>query len=517
MNATFALQQTAAVTVIFALAAVATWMLRRQSAASRYYIWFLASVGALTVPLASLIKPVVAPAVLLRAPVQSTFSITVRPDSFVWPWLTATHTIVAAWTVGFLLLFSRLLLGIVHTSRNRRSSAPSGISAEVDVRLSDRIAVPETFGFLRPVILLPVEASDWSADRLNVVIAHELVHVKRSDWLTQLLAQFSTCVYWFHPLAWLALSRIRKERELACDDGVLQQGYRNSEYAQHLVDIARGVRSQTEALAPSIPMATRSHLEDRVRAILNPALKRGTVTTMMKIAAPVITAVAILLFSSGQNFAAGAVTVSGTIADASGALVPKAQIILTPKGRGKSYATSSGEAGSWELRFVQPGLYNVDIRRAGFAAHQEQIQVPEDRPLQVDVRLSVGKIEESVTVQGQGIPVVQGRISGTPVAAGPSRLRVGGDVQAAKLLKKVMPEYPIQMKQAGISGAVVLQAVISKEGDVISLENIAQDVHPDLVEAALTAVKQWQYQPTLLNGNPVEILTLINVNFTLAP
>jgi TonB family protein len=514
MNARFVLEQTAAVTIIFVLATLAAWLLRRQSAASRYFVWFLATFAALVLPLASWLKPVVAPAVLLIAPVQSTISITVRPGDGAWWWLTSTQTLVVAWAVGFLLMLARLGLGIFRTAQNRRASHPSGIPARVDVRLSDRISVPETFGFLRPVILLPAEASDWSAERLKVVLAHELVHVARQDWLTQIVAQFSACVYWFHPLAWFALAQIRKERELACDDGVLEQGYRNSEYAQHLVDIARSVRSQTEALAPSIPMATRSQLEDRVRAILDPALKRGTVTTMMKIAAPVCTAVAILLFSSAHSTAAGAVTVSGTIADASGAMVPKARVILTPKGRGKAYATTSGDAGAWELRSVEPGLYNVDIRRPGFAMHQEQIQVPEDRPLQVDVRLSVGSIEETMNVQGQGVPAVQ---SQNPTAAGPSRIRVGGNVQAAKLVNRVLPEYPPHLKQAGISGTVVLQAIIGKEGNVLSAENIAQDVHPDLAEAALAAVKQWQYQPTLLNGNPVEIVTLVNVNFTLAP
>ena len=79
------------------------------------------------------------------------------------------------------------------------------------------------------------------------------------------------------------------------------------------------------------------------------------------------------------------------------------------------------------------------------------------------------------------------------------------------------PIYPPQMKEARITGTVVLQAVISREGNVLNLESISPEVHPDLVEAAMEAVRQWQYEPTLLNGVPVEIVTLININFTLAP
>jgi TonB family protein len=81
----------------------------------------------------------------------------------------------------------------------------------------------------------------------------------------------------------------------------------------------------------------------------------------------------------------------------------------------------------------------------------------------------------------------------------------------------VRPTYPDHLRAAGVSGTVVLQAVISAEGQVMNVESIDPDVHPDLVAAATDAVMQWQYQPTLLNGQPVEIITLINVNFTLLP
>jgi protein TonB len=123
-------------------------------------------------------------------------------------------------------------------------------------------------------------------------------------------------------------------------------------------------------------------------------------------------------------------------------------------------------------------------------------------------------IEENLNVQGQGLP----QPSAAPRPAGmPSRISIGGNVQAAKLLRQPRPAYPPHLKSAGITGLVVLQAVIGREGDIIRLESIAPDVHPDLVEAATAAVQQWKYQPTLLNGVPVEVVTVVNVNFSLAP
>jgi protein TonB len=98
-----------------------------------------------------------------------------------------------------------------------------------------------------------------------------------------------------------------------------------------------------------------------------------------------------------------------------------------------------------------------------------------------------------------------------PAPSGP--LRVGGDVQMAKLLKKVIPGYPPLAKTARVSGAVRLLGVIAKDGTIQNLQVISG--HPLLARAALDAVKQWVYQPTLLNGEPVEVIAPIDVNFTL--
>jgi protein TonB len=97
--------------------------------------------------------------------------------------------------------------------------------------------------------------------------------------------------------------------------------------------------------------------------------------------------------------------------------------------------------------------------------------------------------------------------------AAPRLVEVGGKVQAAKLVRKAEPVYPPIARQARISGTVRLEAIIAADGGIRELRVISG--HPLLVQSALDAVRQWRYQPTLLNNMPVEVLTHIDVNYTL--
>jgi protein TonB len=93
-------------------------------------------------------------------------------------------------------------------------------------------------------------------------------------------------------------------------------------------------------------------------------------------------------------------------------------------------------------------------------------------------------------------------------------IRVGGNVQSAKLIRQPRPVYPPLARQARISGTVKFNAIIAKDGTIQNLQMVSG--HPLLVQAATEAVRQWVYQPTLLNGEPVEVITTIDVNFTLS-
>jgi protein TonB len=157
-------------------------------------------------------------------------------------------------------------------------------------------------------------------------------------------------------------------------------------------------------------------------------------------------------------------------------------------------------------------------------------EVPNHFPVIVDSELPPPSSNVSNVLGGQGFTGVLGGLLGQIQAAAPppapavkkddkaavpdQRLRVGGNVQTAKLVKQPRPNYPALAKSARIQGVVKLHALISKERTIENLTVISG--HPLLVPAALEAVKQWVYQPTLLNSSPVGVETEIEVNFTLS-
>ena len=161
-----------------------------------------------------------------------------------------------------------------------------------------------------------------------------------------------------------------------------------------------------------------------------------------------------------------------------------------------------------------------------------KLQAPRSIPKQVtmikddDMAPDVGGVGVVGGVPG-GVPggqaggVLGGIIGGVmsptlppPPKEAPRRIRVGGQVQQALLINQVRPIYPPLAKQARISGTVRLQAIISKDGSIQELQVLSG--HPLLVQSALDAVRQWRYRPTLLNGEPVEVVTTVEVIFTLA-
>jgi periplasmic protein TonB len=117
---------------------------------------------------------------------------------------------------------------------------------------------------------------------------------------------------------------------------------------------------------------------------------------------------------------------------------------------------------------------------------------------------------ESVEVTAKAEP---GTRSAPPNAA-PHRIRVGGLVQAGKLIEQKKPDYPESARMRGIEGAVLLEAVISMEGIPLNWK-VLSSPDPDLSQAAIDAVRQWRYEPTLLNGEPIEVVTTISVRFRL--
>ena len=153
-----------------------------------------------------------------------------------------------------------------------------GVHRSVQLRQCESALAPLTWGALRPVLLVPFEAGAWPDERRRLVLMHELAHVRRWDWLTQLAAHAACAVYWFNPLVWLAARQMRIERERACDDIVLASGARASDYARELLALAAGLSQTQVSMLVALPMARRGALDDRLQGILDSRRSRAALS-----------------------------------------------------------------------------------------------------------------------------------------------------------------------------------------------------------------------------------------------
>jgi TonB family protein len=388
-------------------------------------------------------------------------------------------------------------------------SAQLGLRRQVDLLRGRETDVPLSYGILRPLILLPGESTEWSAERRRVVLLHELIHVQRLDALFCLIAQVSCAAYWFHPFAWLAMARFRKEQEQSCDDAVVIAGMKQSVYAAHLVDLARALSASRPMLPAALGMADRCALEQRVQALLDPRRKRKALNRGICVAAVAAAVACIVPLAALRAQGAKPVSsVAGSVYDISGAAVPNATVLFKNADGSNQEMVRTGPAGEYRLATLSAGKYNVEVRAPGFALYQQAgVVLDAGVPGQLDIKLSLGTTSDSIEVVGKGP---------RPVSSGPPRrIRVGGNVQATKLVHMAKPVYPPELQAAGIEGTVLLRAVISVQGNLLGLSVINTSVAPELAKAAMDAVGQWRYTPTLLNGMPVEVATTIAVNFRL--
>ena len=193
-----------------------------------------------------------------------------------------------AWSIGLFCLLLCQALGQFQLRKFSRAArvldTPEWIDALSEacgiLRLPRHITLlqstdnvmPLTWGWLRPTVLLPHESGQWPAGRRRVVLLHELAHIKRLDCLTQTIVRIIAALYWLNPLVWVATRQMCIERERACDDLVLNGGCKASDYAGHLVQIAKAFRRAPQMAG--IAMARSSNLEQRVTAIVDASRAR---------------------------------------------------------------------------------------------------------------------------------------------------------------------------------------------------------------------------------------------------
>ncbi|HYE90921.1 MAG TPA: M56 family metallopeptidase, partial [Terriglobales bacterium] len=201
-------------------------------------------------------------------------------------------TLAAAWLAGAGLILLRLAVGTAGVwrlaARSRRVldagwlalahelAARVGISRPLTLLRGESLALPVTWGVVYPVVLLPADADSWDDEQRRYVLVHEMAHIRRFDALTDLVGQVTLAIFWFNPLVWLAVSRMRAERERACDDYVLRAGTTPSRYASDLLAMIRsiGLPERRSPAFGALAMARRSEFEGRMVAILDDEANR---------------------------------------------------------------------------------------------------------------------------------------------------------------------------------------------------------------------------------------------------
>jgi TonB family protein len=204
---------------------------------------------------------------------------------------------------------------------------------------------------------------------------------------------------------------------------------------------------------------------------------------------------------------------SGTITDQSGAVVPGVMVRLVNPADGSAQTTFTNEAGAYAFRQVSSLQYTLEAALPGFQTHSRQIRMQAQDAVENAVLVMAPvntQIEVSVSAP-QGAPLLPQ--TGTPGFA----VRVGGDIAAPSLISQTKPEFPPNAHARGVQGAVRLLGVIAKDGTVttLQLDPGFPVTSMELVRAAMEAVKQWRYRPAMLNGQPVEFITRITVNFSM--
>jgi formylglycine-generating enzyme required for sulfatase activity/Zn-dependent protease with chaperone function len=200
------------------------------------------------------------------------------------------QTIALLWAAGSGISLLVLLTGIIQLAWIQRRSPRAasqrwshkareiaqryGIGKSIILAETNYPSMLATWGLIRPSILLPSGAHDWSDRRIHVVLAHELAHIHRNDWLIQVVGELFRAIYWFNPLAWIVCARLHRESENACDDLVLCGGVAGTDYAGHLLELANLLHSRRFNWTPVVPMARAANLQRRFVAILNPAINR---------------------------------------------------------------------------------------------------------------------------------------------------------------------------------------------------------------------------------------------------
>jgi TonB family protein len=336
-----------------------------------------------------------------------------------------------------------------------------------------------------------------------------------------MVAEALRAFHWFNPILWIVCRRLRLESEHACDDEVMRRGVAGTDYATHLVELARSLRQRRQLWLPAAAMARPSSLERRVRAMLIKDVNRRPIKGVTR-----VLVFALLLLVSAVIAAAQSsfVSLSGLLADEQGKGVPGSTVILSNEARQAKYEVKTNELGRYEFVGLPAGDYGLEIKAIGFQALKDAIAV-KGQNLQRSYSLKLGTLQETITVRfdpnatpNKNAPEKPPVVREVPMPARKECIAVpsGGQIRPPRKVRDVVPRYPRALEGTGTEGVVVMQARIDREGYTADI-SVVGDAQPDLAQAAIDAVRDWRFTETLLNCQPVDVTMTITTNFRPVP
>jgi TonB family protein len=607
---TLLLDATLKTSVILLFALAAATAARRASASVRHWMLSTAIVCALATPVLALFVPSwqaglslsssatrTDPSTAGSGPLQLSSSpaetAVANPASHSPVRETVGRVVVPIWLTGTAISLLLLLVGLgrlaLLAARAERVRAPAWTAAAEDISVqygllrtvmllqSDHPTLLVTWGLRRPKVILPRAAYQWPEDRIRVVLCHELAHIRRRDWMLLMAAELLRSFQWFNPVAWIACTRLRQESEHACDDVVLGAGIERSDYATHLLDLARAAVDNHTAWSPALAIARPSTLEGRIRAMLNVRLNRTPITRWAGAAIalvclaitvpiagftttsgpavsavdtshavrPAIKVVRMNVMDKGNREAVMAkldptvgvvagttlaqtafATFTGTLVDPLGGLLPGVTLsVVNLQSRAKQ-EVHSDRTGRFEFVGLPGGDYAMEASLPGFMTVRQNLTFSPGLVAEQNITMQIGSITETITVTESETPpsvsALSERVRSEPALRAPERScdppvggGIGGNIKPPRKLNRVNPSYPSSARDARIQGVVILHAVIDVDGFMRDVQ-VLRTPDSNLAGAAADAVSQWRFDATRLNCVPVETGATVTVNFQLA-
>jgi TonB family protein len=553
------------------LVLLVTWCvvkaLPRQSAAERHLLWLAGLCGAVIVPLIGSglemwqphwVRTVAdfLPAFPHRGttPVSSAGAeVVIRAEELDGSGSIYFRIAAAAWAVGTLWLSAALAVRMWQLKQLAADAMPITdrawlrLSADLARGLGARraalfyspaVAVPITWGLLRPRVLFPPQAAAWSAARRRAVLAHELTHVRRADWIIQIGAQLICAVYWFHPLFWFGYRQLRHESERACDDAVVNLGVDAGDYAAHLLSIVQAARSLDGGWRSAMAVVRPGELERRFSALLETPGHRRAVSRR-RIGAVAAAAVALGLPLAAAGVAPWADTTIRVRTGIYPSGLDSTTVARTPPPqsiRGVRALDAGGSATTVAPRVLEystPPLYSDEAR----ARRIEGLVTIEAR-VALDGRVSALRVvkglgfglDENALVALRQWQFRPGERAGAPVEmraevdiefnlrnealneliANDMATRIGAGVTPPRIIRTV--NVPPERSPDERAGTVALDVILLEDGTP-KIVRVLHSLTGSLDERAIEAFEQWRFSPAMKAGRPVKVRLQADVTF----